>query len=279
MSSITASYLGHKSRCFDIKVKDVSPESNDYYLLSSSEDGRAILWLYSSSSSASASASASSGSETKSRKPLFIFKHSNDSEVLRSVFIKDKNTFLTICTCGADGLASIWTQDITLEHSTRPPLSNMTFTKIKDLKHHDDQIYACESLGTGELITAAGDKINIWNYEKENENKPYLSLIFYDSKYSLSAASSLAITDKTQHPDISQSHFGGDRNPGNIEYVFDAKCSPTNNFHIAVVTSECMLHLINLQALIIASQHDDNNDINSINCSQGSLSLKSEHIR
>lgn len=252
-------FLGHKDRCFDIKIQRhcLSSES-DYYLLSSSEDGTSILWLYSPSG-------------TKSRKPLYVFKHSSDSEVLRSIFMNSNEANhdvdishipLTICTCGADGIATIWKQQVVSQpHLQSSPLR---FINIFQFIHSGDQIYACESIDTNTLLAAAGDALYVWllNDEKQgSQQQPFLCWKFHDSKYSLHSS---CVTGDTaiftnlddRQPKIAtdsstnnqNSHFGGDRNLDNVEFLFDVKCNPVNKFHCAIATSESQIHIIDLHS-------------------------------
>ena len=251
-------FLGHKDRCFDIKIqRHCNSFESDYYLLSSSEDGTSILWLYSPAG-------------TKSRKPLYVFKHSSDSEVLRSIFMNSNGedddidiNVLTICTCGADGIAAIWKQQVV---SLQPHMqsSPFLFTKTYQFIHSGDQIYACESIDNITLLTAAGDSLYVWVLNNENEGnqqQPFLCWKFHDSNYSLHSS---CVTGKTaiftnhdnRHLEIAtdsttdnrNSHFGGERNLENVEFLFDVKCNPTNKFHCAIATSESQIHIIDLHS-------------------------------
>ena len=130
MSNITSSFLGHKSRCFDVKTR--LHNHSDHYLLTSSEDGSAILWFH------------SHNVNLKSKKPLYIFKHSNASEVLRSLFLNEYdlngdiyNSLIYVCTCGADGVSIIWRENISdSSNSTiinsQSIRSNISFTKLNN---------------------------------------------------------------------------------------------------------------------------------------------------
>lgn len=258
-----ATFLGHKDRCFDIKIRRNRPEGpsseSDYYLLSSSEDGTCILWLYSFSC-------------IKSRRPIYVFKHSTDSEVLRSVFMSSNvksegidvnNVQLAICTCGADGIAAIWKQNVIPLQSCQQS-SPLVFNKLYQLTHSGDQIYACESIDSNTLLTAAGDKLYVWIVNNGNEgekHQPFLSWKFSDNKYSLFSSyftgQSSIVTD---YDDIQleftadsqnnnkNTHFGGERNPNKAEYLFDVKCNPANRFICAIATSESTIHTIDLHS-------------------------------
>jgi WD40 repeat protein len=122
-SSQVQSLLLHKARCFDVKTirkcgsegshnvaeravtgshgeSDINtttgsssgrsvPETEDTLILTSSEDGTAVLW------------------SANTRKHLFVFRHSTECEVLRSNFV-DRHSANRILTCGADGTVLVW---------------------------------------------------------------------------------------------------------------------------------------------------------------------------
>ena len=101
MSSISGSFLGHQSRCFDIQY-----DSSRNFLLTASEDGSAKLF------------------NCLSKKCLFTFQHNQEAEVLRVNFITSpssspslaststsSNPLCKIITCGSDGKAYIWVEN------------------------------------------------------------------------------------------------------------------------------------------------------------------------
>lgn len=129
-----ATFLGHKARCFDIRV---NPLIDDQFL-SSSEDGSAKLW-------------------SVSRKTvLHTLVHNKAAEVLRSAFLADK-----ICTAGSDSKIKIW-----------DGLNESGFTpEVLTLSHNREnaQIYVCESPPNAttssmcQLLSAADNELVSWD--------------------------------------------------------------------------------------------------------------------
>ena len=87
-SLIDFSLLKHKSRCFNVESLELGA---DTLVLTSSEEGVAILW------------------SIIKKRPIFIFKHNQEFEVLRSSFLDD--IAYKVMTCGSDGVVNIWQQD------------------------------------------------------------------------------------------------------------------------------------------------------------------------
>ena len=137
-ANIKYSLLGHKARCFDIRVNKGHKKA-----LSASEDGTVRFW------------------DLSSRKTINTFQHNLESEVLRCAFI-DPDEGKVICTAGADGKAIIWGINgqnesdskhsyeklCTLNHGEKYQLQN---SSIYSLTHAcacsgNTQIYSCELL-------------------------------------------------------------------------------------------------------------------------------------
>lgn len=131
---MSVTFLGHKARCFDIRV---NPLSEDQFL-SSSEDGSAKLWSISR------------------RSALHTMVHNKAAEVLRSAFLSDK-----ICTAGSDSKIKIWNSDA----------ETGLLYDILTLGHDREnaQIYVCESPHSTtassmcQLLSAADNEMVSWD--------------------------------------------------------------------------------------------------------------------
>lgn len=217
---ISFSLIGHKSRCFDVKVSE-----NRDFLLSSSEDGTAILW------------------NLERRKVLFQFKHNLDFEVLRANFVED---ILKICTCASDGVMLLWELQ---RDSAKKNCDHLQYSILYSFGHGDSQIYACEVIKNESgkamtILTAADDCIHVWNLSQEHSEtgSPMSSVRFPFVPIDEATASR---SDSEGESDSGPA-FGGPRNPDNKVYVFDAKSSPVRGTVIAVALSDGTLRVIDI---------------------------------
>lgn len=244
MTRIVGSLLGHKSRCFDVKVLKYQEST---YILSSSEDGTAILW---------------SLSETNlSKKPIFIFKPTGDTEVLRSTFIG--NTIERICTCGSDGNITIWRQEVTSKAST------ISYKIEATLSHGiESQIYACESSVCGSLITAADNCILVWKVGSWSEAPirysfadPFTCLLETPRINEVEGTLTYEIlnTHKFTSDNSAEVHnenvpFGGSRNADGHLLIFDVKVNPvsTHGVWLALATSSSQVYAIDISMGLLA---------------------------
>lgn len=152
--------IGHKARCFDLRC--LQPFG---LILSSSEEGCAILWKLST------------------KQKLFKFSHDKSEEVLRSTFLDDEAR--SIATCGSIGCVRVWRKRENLSSSQWDYFCSSTLT------HLDHQIYSCEimsniSFVTGAcLVTSSCSKIYLWALDrvaddqliKISEISPYFETI------------------------------------------------------------------------------------------------------
>ena len=183
------SLLGHKDRCFDIRFSSCSSK-----LISSSEDGTARVWSLNIDNVQNTSKKVK---EYKSS----IIKHSTTSEVLRATFLPNGTNGYHYITCGADGKAIIWKDNSN---------SNEEYIQIATYDHGGEgQIYACELLGQSSsssspshILTAANDKMYIWDLETSQSTQEFSFTPYNESK---------------------ELAYGGARNPDNIAYIFDVK--------------------------------------------------------
>ena len=87
---------------------------------------------------------------------------------MRSTFLLPRlqqgynNERYNICTCGADEKAIIW-KPTTVNDDSSSDISSSSCGKLYVLDHGHEQIYACESIDDDTLITAAGDRLNVWD--------------------------------------------------------------------------------------------------------------------
>ena len=135
--------LGHKSRCFDVRI---SPDGGK--AISASEDGTSRIW------------------DIKSRSTLATLLHDPSSEVLRAIFLSRQgdasgtsaaNTSMVV-TCGANGKAIVWTKSS----------DESAYVNALVLNHTCEQIYACEEMpacDNKQLLTAADETIYIWDIQ------------------------------------------------------------------------------------------------------------------
>ena len=195
-ASILYSLHGHIGRCFDIRA-----DSSMTRALTCSEDGTARLW------------------DIQRRKELFMFDHSTTDEVLRCAILDESCS--AICTAGADGKAILWALDSNAGESFYVPTFEL---------NHKDQIYSCEGLSNGRLLTAADDEVHIWDLEHAFKG---------------------SVGFRFENIDDSASRvFGGERNPDNKAFVFDAKVNPMDESTIAVALSDGTLRIIDIKQKI-----------------------------
>ena len=132
-------FLGHKSRCFDVRVN-----GNGARALSASEDGTCKLWDI----------------ESKALQATLI--HDSDSEVLRAVFLStSENEKEMVVSCGSNGKAIVW----------RMNEETSFYQQTLQLAHTTEQIYVCEAVLSSpiamqaHLMTADEESVYIWNLD------------------------------------------------------------------------------------------------------------------
>jgi WD40 repeat protein len=204
VGEIQCSYLGHKGRCFDVRV---SPNSNSF--ITASEDGTAKIW------------------NLESRKCVTTLKHNNKAEVLRAAFLSHN----VYCTGGSDGKVIVWMHSI--EKQGDPP----RLCKIQTLNHRSEesQIYACEPFNRDtQIVTAADNHLYLWDIETTNSNSNVLNDSYCVQSWNFGALSA----------GNGASAFGGARNVDNEVYVFDAKVSPSMLSTIGVALSDASIRLL-----------------------------------
>jgi len=204
------SLLGHKDRCFDIRFSSCSSK-----LISSSEDGTARVWSLNIDNVQNTSKKVK---EYKSS----IIKHSTTSEVLRATFLPNDTNGYHYITCGADGKAIIWK-----DNKDNNSNNNEEYIQIATYDHGGEgQIYACELLGQSSsssspshMLTAANDKMYIWDLETSQSTQEFSFTPYNESK---------------------ELAYGGARNPDNIAYIFDVKMVHT----IIIINNQLLLSLL-----------------------------------
>ena len=254
MHNIKSSFIGHKGRCFDLKLS-----LNSLFLLSclkihflflsfflislsfflfklASEDGTSILW------------------DINTKKKIQTLKHNVEAEVLRSTFLSSGlliffilliNQFRfiihcvclfvclllldTICTAGSDGNAIIWKLNDNNNNSSsseRSSSSNskLCYSKIYSIPHND-QIYACTTNGfvsTPHIITASENLLHLWDLSNEQNNSYSISFQPYRSNQIDSNHDNSSNNSNNNEGEIGSS-FGGPRNPDNKAFIFDVQ--------------------------------------------------------
>jgi len=296
-----SSFLGHKSRCFDIRF------SSDYSkLITSSEDGTTKIW------------------NVNTRKCLVTLLHSKDSEVLRSSFLS--NDYKLVCTCGADGQVIIW---------DNPSGDGINYVKKMSLPHpKDSQIYGCEHMNTSIngvmslcVITAADNLLSIWDLTSRSDPRlipftaydvrtralvhiptPTTPGIVMENETMITSPvdvdalnNSLNTTTEIlsqgsmiNSPDIVQmtqsltpnltetlspvasfstnyTQFGGHRNQQNLAFLFDLKICPSHNHIVSVALSDGTIRIVDVQepninrvTIKIIAPHSENAAITSV---------------
>jgi WD40 repeat protein len=226
-SSSRYSLLYHKARCFDVKTLHVNTDrsSEECYILSSSEDGTAVLW------------------SSLTRKHLFVFRHSSDSEVLRSSFAGDSVD--TIITCGADGTVLLW------ERVHNSPTA-YKYVISSRLTHNEAQIYACESLlrpncPSITVVTAADNIIYIWNRRLLTHLQPPSTDVVSDD--SACHTPQMVAFEPVENAAV----FGGsNRNEEGKAFIFDVKIAPASlcsdaatrdTIVVAMAMSDCSVRI------------------------------------
>jgi WD40 repeat protein len=244
-SSQVQSLLLHKARCFDVKTirkcgsegshnvaeravtgrhgeSDINtttgsssgrsvPETEDTLILTSSEDGTAVLW------------------SANTRKHLFVFRHSTECEVLRSNFV-DRHSANRILTCGADGTVLVWTR------SNAGSNDKCNYTVTQRLSHKDCQIYSCECVPIVDggrpvtaVLTAADNCVYIWK-------------LFDDVDSQQDPVIDLAPTLLEFEPIDNAAVFGGvSRNEDGKAFIFDLKIAPINIYGCTEADSNCVV--------------------------------------
>eukprot|EP01038_Epipyxis_sp_PR26KG_P004531 gene4531-6396_t len=213
----TASYLGHTGRIFDLRYNKTCK-----FIVSSSEDSSVKVWheLFDGNIECVAT-----------------LMHDKECEILRASFIPNASSSITdeniyseiktICTCSSDGNAFIWNLQLTEDVVERKNLKTRIKYVKSDiiLKHNENaQIYVCEiNLNRNEIITAADDVLYIWNLLNLTSN-PFI-----------------------QRFESYGSSFGGQRNPENIPYIFDAKICPQYDYIIAIALSDTTIRLVDMR--------------------------------
>lgn len=168
----------------------------------------------------------------QSNKCVATMMHNKEAEVLRSTFIYSNNVLNFINTAGSDGNAIIWKYD---ENEIQ---EKNKIKKIHVFEHGEEsQIYACESrTSTNELMIATDNRLIIWDLQTYNLSKIY---DFYQLK----------------SDNLSTNTFGGERNPSNEVYAFDAKLCPTMDSIIGIALSDSSIRLIDVRN---SNQQTDN---------------------
>lgn len=227
---IVGSLIGHQGRCFDLRIHPF------YYdlLLSSSEDGNAKLWRISE------------------HKNVHTLLHNKEAEVLRSSFIDN-----LVATAGSDGAVQLWDLNIEPDNQTRSfiakrgnfpeissankePATTKQFGSISSKNlgrlNHDGaeaQIYVCEPspYSSSSLLTAADSKVYLWDINtcQCTSNWHYSDL--KSNTNSDSSSSEIKV-------------FGGDRNPDNEVFVFDAKWNPTKPHEAILALSDSSIRIL-----------------------------------
>ena len=206
-AEIGRTFIGHKGRIFDLSF---SPHYKTF--ASASEDGTCKIW------------------DVTSKKCIASLIHNKESEALRVSFMHSNDDM--VCTAGSDGLVNVWQR-----------FMDKSFRRTERLNHgSDSQIYSCQSLLTtsckpSEIMTAADNKLFIWNIEKPSEPTVYQ---FSHIQHGNNSNSS---NDKSTCPPV----FGGQRNPDNLVFVFDAAANPHEPEVVAMALSDSTIRLLDLR--------------------------------
>ena len=244
MTKIVGSLIGHKARCFDVRVLQFQGSN---FVLSSSEDGTAILWNL-----------------EVSKRPIFIFKPAGDTEVLRSTFVG--NTIERVCTCDSNGNVTVWRKDFDSE-----PTSKLSYTIEATLSHGpESQIYACESLLSGGLVTGADNCILLWRLGRWKEapvrysfadphtcllETPRINAIEGTLTYEILHTHKFALDNADVHNE-NGAPFGGPRNAVGHLLVFDVKVNPASPTVVALATSSSQVYAIDISMGLLALNGD-----------------------
>lgn len=175
--------------------------------------------------------------------------HNKNAEVLRCCFLAtESDDDQMICTAGSDGNIIIWKNDIKTDSNN----TQVKFHKEQTVRHDDkSQIYTCEALlqnnkSSRQFITAADDsKLCLWDLNR------------LDSPLEWTFQS------------ISEIGFGGERNPNNLAYLFDAKQNYSSHNTLAVAVSDGSIRSIDIR------EKSTSNSIFTLNhkelCNQSSI--------
>jgi WD40 repeat protein len=151
-----------------------------------------------------------------SKKSLKLLNHSDEVEILRVCELSDG----VICCCLSNGQGVIWTRDSNGEYNRSETL----------LDHQTAQIYACERIqpadsASNSFFTAADDTLRLWDVSTLTEIGQWL-------------------TDRSNAGDPS---FGGERNPENMTYIFDAKASSIHPTLVSMALSDGTVRVIDVR--------------------------------
>lgn len=159
-----------------------------------------------------------------------------------------------ICTCGANGLAVVWSckspeKSVGLKSLPRKELA---------LRHSSGsttnpaQIYTCEvvSEASGLFVTAADDILRVWDMDGRTLCSTDTSA---GNVEELLPQQSLQFTSYTGGSDTSVSGvgsatFGGVRNPDDLCYIFDAKVAPGCTNLLGVACSDGTTRMVDLRS-------------------------------
>jgi len=259
---LKSTLIGHKFRCFDVRLSNGANKEDPLLLLTASEDGTAKLW------------------DIEKHKCLFTFKHNKDCEVLRVAFLSSNGS--SVVTCGADGKAIVWGSREGTGLSGR-----RKYEQVCSLDHGDAQIYVCEISecarllpctpatstafdgvsGTesdkardctdntpprspGEhtfLLTAADDRLYIWDLSRTATSLPRVWTFRSAANGGMPSAPDAAAVEGEGDQEIVSppTSYGGPRNVDNAAYIFDAKCSPKDPHKVAVALSDGTIRILN----------------------------------
>ena len=250
-TKIVGSLIGHKARCFDVRVLHYQGST---FVLSSSEDGTAILWNLNEVS--------------KQRRPVFVFKPVGDTEVLRSTFIG--NTLERICTCDSNGNVTVWRKVAIISDAS---ISKISYKIEATLSHGpESQIYACESLESGGgLVTGADNCILLWSVGRWEEAPvrysfadPYTCLLETPRINAIEGTLTYEIlhthqfaSDNIDLHNENDTPFGGPRNTVGHLLIFDVKINPVSPKVLAVATSSSQVYAIDISMGLLALHHGE----------------------
>lgn len=156
--------------------------------------------------------------DVATKKIIARLNHSDEVEILRVCELKDG---LILCCC-SDGRGVIWERDSSGEYNYQ--------RSARILDHEGAQIYSCENIQPQEntsksFFTAADDKLRLWDLSTFTEVGRWL-------------------TDRSNTDDPS---FGGERNPENLTYIFDAKASNIYPTLISMALSNGTVRVIDIR--------------------------------
>jgi len=254
---LESTLIGHKFRCFDVRLSKGASADAPLLLLTASEDGTAKLW------------------DIQKHTCLFTFKHNTECEVLRVAFLNSDGT--CVITCGADGKAIVWGYKDSQSGRRK-------YEPVCSLDHGDAQIYVCEVTGTAEfspsitvppfvsgaassdesakqtectgkpmpllgertfLLTAADDRLYTWDLSSTATALPRVWTFISAANGGLSHAKEQDTSESGENGGNSATSYGGPRNAENTAYIFDAKSSPKDPHKVAVALSDGSIRILN----------------------------------